>query len=86
MGPWSKVLKGIALVSQIGISIITPPVLMALLGSWLCGKFGIGPWLTLIFIIFGLLASGSTAYSFYRKFYKEKTEEEKPSVSFREHR
>lgn len=87
MGSWNKIVKGIALVGQIGISVITPPVVMALLGAWLSGKLGTGAWLTLVCIVVGLLASASTAYSYYKKFFKAgPKEEENHPVSFREHR
>ena len=86
MQSWSKVIKGIALVGQIGISIITPPVVMALLGSWLSQKYGIGSWLTLVCIIFGLLAAASSGYSWYKKFFSPKADGKDKPVSFREHR
>ena len=87
MGSFQKLIKGIALVGQIGFSIMTPPVIMAILGYWLTGKTGAGPWLTVVFIIVGLAASASTAYSFYRKAVKrsEKDGKEKAHISFRDH-
>lgn len=86
MRPYMKVLRGIVLVGQLGISLITPPVVMALLGSWLQRRFGLGTWVMLAAIVVGLLTSGTSAYHFCRRVMdsakKEEDRGEKPVVFY----
>lgn len=88
MRSYMKVLRGIVLVGQLGFSLITPPVVMALLGSWLQRRFALGTWVMLLAILVGLLTSGASAYSFFRRMTsaarkKEKEQGEKPVVFYR---
>ena len=86
MSSWQKIAKGIALVGQIGFSLITPPVLMTLLGYWLSMRFQLGSWVIIVFMIFGLLAAFSTAYSMYKRIIKDpEGADEKRPASFRDH-
>ena len=82
-----KIIKEIAFVGQIGFSVMTPPVIMAVLGYWLSGKLGTGPWLTMVFILIGLATSAATGYSFYKKVMKRSEADDKKdrTISFRDH-
>lgn len=62
-----KLCRGIALVGQLGFSLITPPVVLLCLAHWLQTKYGLGVWVTILALILGLLTSASTALQFYRK-------------------
>lgn len=62
-----KLCRGIALVGQLGFSLITPPVVLLWLAHWLQTKYGLGVWVTILALILGLLTSASTALQFYRK-------------------
>ena len=62
-----KLCRGIALVGQLGFSLITPPVALLWLAHLLQNKYGLGVWLTIVALILGLLTSASTALQFYRK-------------------
>ena len=58
-----KLCRGIALVGQLGFSLITPPVVLLWLAHWLQTKYGLGVWVTILALILGLLTSASTALS-----------------------
>lgn len=62
-----KLCRGIALVGQLGFSLITPPVVLLWLAHWLQTKYSLGVWVTILALILGLLTSASTALQFYRK-------------------
>ncbi len=62
-----KLCRGIALVGQLGFSLITPPVVLLWLAHWLQTKYSLGVWVTIVALILGLLTSASTALQFYRK-------------------
>ena len=67
MRPYAKLLRGIVLVGQLGFTLITPPVVMALLADWLQNRFGLGTWVMLLAILVGLLTAGASAGTFYRR-------------------
>ena len=52
-----KLCRGIALVGQLGFSLITPPVVLLWLAHWLQTKYGLGVWVTILALILGLLTS-----------------------------
>lgn len=89
MRSYMKVLRGIVLVGQLGISLITPPVVMALLGVWLQRRFGLGTWVILLTLLVGLLTAASSAVRFYRRMTaaerKKEEAEGKPPVVFNRH-
>lgn len=54
------VLKGLALITQVGISMLAPVVLCVFIGTWLDGKFG---WNTVpVLLILGILAGGRNTW------------------------
>ena len=88
MKKYQDLLKGISYVGQFGFVIVTPPIVMGLLGSWLQKRFGLGGWVMLVCIISGLLAAASSAWSFFKALDKEeqrKEEKYKDSVNFSDH-
>ena len=79
-----KVLRLIATFGQLGFTLITPPVVMALLGWWLQSRFSLGTWVMLIAIVIGLLTSATSAWKFYLQVVgseKKKAEAEKAKRS-----
>ena len=87
MDQMQKLIKDIAFASQIGLSIITPPVLMALLGWYISNRFSVGAWITVVFILIGLATSFASAYRFYKRAQKrfEKHDNRSEDISFRDH-
>lgn len=65
MKKYMNVLRLIATFGQLGFTLITPPVVMALLGWWLQSRFDLGTWVMFVVIIIGLLTSATSAYQFY---------------------
>ena len=81
-----KLCRGIALVGQLGFSLITPPVVLLGLAHWLQTKYQLGVWVTIVALILGLLTSASTALQFYRKLSaKKKDNSPKPPRGYGDH-
>lgn len=60
-----RVFRAFALVTQLGLSVITPVLLCVWLGTWLEGKTG---WnLVIPLIIIGILAGGRNGYVLLRQ-------------------
>lgn len=79
MKKYMKIAQMIAMFGQLGFSLITPPVVMALLAWWLQSRFGWGSWIMIVFLLIGLITSAVSAYQFYLKVMSsmEKTDREK---------
>lgn len=63
---WMRILRRITLVTQLGFSLVTPPVLLVLLALWIQKKTGAGDWLLLLAILTGVLAGISSAWQLLR--------------------
>lgn len=69
--------KGIAMISQIGITMITPIALCGFIGYQLDHKFSMNCWF-IIFLILGFLTAFRNVYYITRQFYaKDKEREDK---------
>lgn len=80
MKKYMKVLRLLTMFGQLGFTLITPPVVMALLGWWLQRRFDLGTWIMLVALLIGLLTSANSAYRFYLRVMgseKKKAEAEK---------
>lgn len=81
-----KLCRGIALVGQLGFSLITPPVVLLWLAHLLQSKYGLGVWITIVALLLGLLTSASTALQFYRKLTAKKdSDTPKPPRGYGDH-
>jgi len=87
MKPYVKALRDLSWLTQLGFSLVTPPLVLVWLCSWLQRRFSIGPWLSIVGLIVGLLTAVCTAYQFYDHTKKRWEKEPKPPrrISFREH-
>ncbi|MDD7219655.1 MAG: AtpZ/AtpI family protein [Clostridia bacterium] len=88
MKRWSEILRNITMLSQLGLSFITP-LLLCLAVCWLISsRTGVGGWIYIAGFFFGLGGSGMVAYKFYlsvnRREKKENTDRKK-TVSFNRH-
>ena len=85
-------------VTQLGFSVVCPPLFMLWLAGWIRDRYGIGSWLTLVLGAIGLLISFRSVQSGIRAIMKEaggalpgrKNTRNKPkasddSVSFNDH-
>ena len=68
-------LRLLGYLTQFGLSVILPPLLLVFLGVWLSDRYGIGVWLTIVLLLCGLVSSGCSIYRFFRIFVKETRDE-----------
>ena len=84
-----RIVRMVVMFGQLGFTLITPPVVMALLGWWLQNRFQLGPWVVLVCILLGLLTAGSSAVRFFRRVLsapvpeEQEEKQEKPTVFYR---
>lgn len=82
----NKIVKNLALITQLGLSFIMPTLLCVWLSWYLNMKKGVGLWIYIPGFILGLGSSFMTAYKFYLSVIsKEKKEDKDKKVSFNEH-
>ena len=62
-----KVARAVAILGQLGFTLITPPVLMALFGWWLTVRFRLGVWVIVLTLLLGLITAGASAWRFWKK-------------------
>ncbi len=55
-GMWMLVLSRIGLLTQLGLTLVVPPLLLVLGALWLQKRFGWGDWLLLAAILVGVAA------------------------------
>lgn len=74
------------MLSQFGLSFITPTLLCLAICWWLSSRWGIGGWVYIPGFFFGMGGSGMVAYKFYLSVTKkEKKKEKKTPISFNRH-
>ena len=86
MKQWMDIVKNLSMLTQFGLSLITP-LLMCLAICWLlCAKAGVGGWVYIPGFFFGLGGSGMVAWKLYLSVSsREKKEKPKKGVSFNNH-
>ncbi len=62
-----RLLSRITLLTQLGLSVVTPPILAVLLALWLQERFGLGDWVLLCGILLGILAGVTSVFGFVRR-------------------
>ena len=67
MKDYGKIVKLFAIFGQLGFSIVTPPIVLALGAYMLQRRFFLGNWVMILAIILGMLAAASSVYQFYRR-------------------
>ena len=67
MKNYLKVARLVTTFGQLGFTLITPPVVMALLGWWLQSRFGLGTWVMILCLLVGLLCAGTSGYRFLQR-------------------
>lgn len=89
MKKYTQILRLVATYGQLGFSLITPPVVMALVGWWLQSRFGLGTWVMLVCLLVGLASSAASAWQFYLRVTardaKARKEPEQQPVAFYTH-
>ena len=70
-----KSLRLLGYLTQFGLSVILPPLILVFLGVWLCDRYSIGPWLIVVLLLLGLVSSGCSFYRFFKIFVRETKDE-----------
>lgn len=66
MSSRAKLLRNAIWLTQLGLSVLMPPVLLLLAALWLRARFGWGVWVLIVALVVGLLSSFCSAVNFYR--------------------
>ena len=85
MKDYMKIARMFAVFGQLGFTVVTPPVVLALGAHLLQQRFSLGGWIMFLAIVLGLLASASGAYQFYRRVVSADKKEKTDSVAFFHH-
>ena len=88
MKPYIKILRELTWLTQLGISLVIPPLVLVWLCNFLQRRFSIGIWLSVVGLIVGLITAGCTAYQFYlhtKKRLEQSDEGMQRGTSFRNH-
>lgn len=82
-----KDMKLLIWMTQLGLSVAVPPIVLILLAVWLRNRFDWGAWVVIAGIVLGLLLAVEGLRSSLKamKFMTKKGKEEKPPVSFNDH-
>lgn len=82
----SGIMKSITLLTQFGLSLVTPLLLCLAVCWWLTGRMGVGGWVYILGFFFGMGGSAMVAYKFYLSTVNgQKKEEKKNYISFNRH-
>ena len=87
MKSWSKLIRGVSMVGQLGFLVVTPPLVLLYLADLMQRRFGWGVWVSVAAIVIGLIAAASSVWNFLKKSLRlddRQTKDEPPS-SFNEH-
>ncbi|MEG0894995.1 MAG: AtpZ/AtpI family protein [Oscillospiraceae bacterium] len=76
---FSKILRGIAIVSQVGVSLITPILLSILLVNFLQDRYSISGGITILLILVGFAVGVSSFISIIKKYLNITQKQEKKS-------
>lgn len=66
--------------SAMGLELGLAVIVGLLLGQWLDGQFGTDPWLTLLFLIFGMIAGFRSVYRLLREVQTQQQNERQPGA------
>ena len=73
-----RLLARITLLTQLGLSVVTPPILAVLLALWLQARFGLGDWVLLTAILLGIFSGVTSVFNFVRR--EAKKDAKSPAV------
>lgn len=86
MRQWTELIKNITIVTQFGLSFITPTLICLGLCRWITSVTGVGGWIYIPGFFFGLGGSFMVAYRLYLSVTNHhRKEEKKNKISFNRH-
>ena len=62
-----RLVSRISLLTQLGLSVVTPPILFVLGALWLQARFDVGDWVLLAAILLGIFSGVTSVFSFVRR-------------------
>lgn len=62
-----KLIRMLGVLSTVGITMVVATVIGFYIGHWLDRVFGTAPWLTLVFLLFGLVAGFKNLFDYAKK-------------------
>lgn len=80
----AKILRGLTLLTQLGLSVAAPPLLLIWLATLAQRAWGLGSWIMAVAIVVGLISAGCGAYQFGKSVLNRKREDDEPP-SFNQH-
>ena len=84
--PTIKALQGLVWLTQLGFSLVFPPLCLIWLAIWLQHRFSLGDWVLIVGILLGLCGSVGTALTFYRTMtQKARKDQKKRPTGFNSH-
>lgn len=84
MKSWMKVMQDLAWLTQLGVSVVAPPLLCAGAAWWLYARFGLPAWIMLPALILGFGGSAASIWGFYR-YMQRKAARKKAPPAFNRH-
>ena len=86
MKPYMKILRSLSLLTQLGISLIAPPLLLVWLALYLQNRYQFGVWVVLVAIGVGLISSFSGTWRLLKSVLRQNEKDnDPPPVSFDRH-
>lgn len=86
MKRFTDIYKNLFMLTQLGLSFITPLLMCLALCWWLNTHVGVGAWVYLLGFFFGMGSSGMVAYKLYLNVMnREKKEKKRDKRSFNRH-
>ena len=82
MKNYSKFIKGLLMVTQLGFDLVVPPLVLCLGANLIMNKFGIGSWIMIAAVIIGLITAISIAADFFKKETAKSEKEKSKSINF----
>ncbi len=61
-----RLLSRLSMLTQLGLSVVTPPILCVLLALFLQRRFGAGDWVLLAAILIGIISGVTSVFSFVK--------------------
>ena len=86
MKPYLRILQALSLLTQLGITLVVPPLLLCWLALHLQENYGWGLWTTPVAIVIGLLTALCGVWRVVRGVVRQnEKEDDDPPVSFDQH-
>ena len=77
---WSEILRNVTMLSQLGLSFITPLLLCLAICWFITSRTGVGGWVYIPGFFFGMGGSATVAYKFYLSVNKQEKKKHKKII------